>query len=59
MRVFEWLFPKEIAVTIDPRCFFYDMAFTTMELFWIFGFTVACVVIVLSPLIRLLFKKKK
>jgi len=46
-------------VPIDARSFLYDVAFTTRELVWIFGFTIACVLIVLSPLIQYLFKKKK
>lgn len=43
---------------IESGCFLYDVAFTIGELLWIFGFTVACFLIVLSPLIRHLLKKK-
>ncbi|MFH0777142.1 MAG: hypothetical protein V2A71_00790 [Candidatus Eisenbacteria bacterium] len=35
------------------------LAFTTGELLWVFGFSIVCVLIVLSPLIVYVIRRKK
>ncbi|KPJ59371.1 MAG: hypothetical protein AMJ46_11590 [Latescibacteria bacterium DG_63] len=46
-------------MSVDSSSFMSTLAFTTGELVWVFGFTIACLLFVLYPLLRYLLGRKK